>query len=69
MRNIDEINAKIDELRIEKEKWDKQLEEINSGKAPNLPPYSEMVLRHIAMYANQLQILMWCVGKDVETSD
>lgn len=55
----EKIENEILKLSNEKEIWDNQLQDILNGKTPNLPPYSDMVNRHIAMYVYKIEALKW----------
>ena len=55
----EKIEKQIAELTNEKATWNKQLQEILDGTCPNLPPFSDMVNRHIAMYTYKIEALNW----------
>jgi hypothetical protein len=59
METKEKIENRIAELLKEKETWDNQCKDIESGKIPMLPPYADMVTRHIAMYGYQIESLNW----------
>jgi hypothetical protein len=64
MKSEQEVKDKIAELKAEKKTWDDQWKDIESGKVPMLPPYADMVTRHLALYGYKIETLEWCVGEE-----
>jgi hypothetical protein len=57
--NTELIKKRIDENQIELDKWKSHWKQIEDGSIPMLPPFAEMVTRHMAMYVNKIEELNW----------
>ena len=55
----EKIQARIDEYQKELDKWNEQWRQIKDGELPMMPPFTDMVNRHIAMYTYQIGELKW----------
>jgi hypothetical protein len=65
----DKIQARIDEYQKELDKWNEQWRQIQDGEIPMMPPYADMVNRHIAMYSYQIRELKWVLKTMEEESN
>ncbi|MFA5366621.1 MAG: hypothetical protein WC333_01955 [Dehalococcoidia bacterium] len=55
----EKIQARIDEYQKELDKWKEQWRQIQDGELPMMPPFADMVNRHLAMYGYQIGELKW----------
>lgn len=55
----EKIEARIAECQKELDKWNEQWRQIQEGELPMMPPFADMVNRHIAMYSYRIVELKW----------
>jgi hypothetical protein len=59
--NVELIKERIAEHQKNLDIWNEQLKKIMDGTAPNLPPFNDLVTRHVSMYGHQIAELKWVI--------
>jgi hypothetical protein len=55
----EKIQSRIDGYQKELDKWNAMWKQVEDGEIPNMPAFTDMVLRNQAMYIHQIVELKW----------
>ena len=55
----EKIQARIDGYQKELDKWNTMWKQVEDNEIPNMPAFTDMVLRNQAMYVHQIIELKW----------